>query len=69
VLCYALGSYPVGTGGCFPGDKAALRRESDNSAPCNAEVKNGGDMPPLPTSLHDIVLNYIIKYKGSFTLL
>jgi hypothetical protein len=31
-------SYPMGTGGSFPGDKAA-GREADHSPPTSAEVK------------------------------
>jgi hypothetical protein len=31
-------------------------RESDRSPP-NAEVKNGGAIPPLPTRLHGVLLN------------
>jgi hypothetical protein len=40
-------SSPMGTGGCFPGGKAA-GREADHSPPFSAEVKNGGAIPPLP---------------------
>jgi hypothetical protein len=36
-------SYPMDTGGCFPGRKA------DNSTQYNAEVNNDGAIPPLPT--------------------
>jgi hypothetical protein len=32
------------------------RREGDHSPPCNAEVKNGGTIPPLLTCLHGIML-------------
>jgi hypothetical protein len=44
------GSYPMGAGGSFPGDKA------DHSVACIAEVKNSGAIPPLPTRLHSVVL-------------
>jgi hypothetical protein len=27
------------------------------SPPCSAEAKHGGAIPPLPTHLHDVVLN------------
>jgi hypothetical protein len=33
-------SYPMGTGGSFPGGKARPRRDSDHSPPSSAEVKN-----------------------------
>jgi hypothetical protein len=33
-------SYPVGTGGPFPGDKARPGRDADNSPSSSAEVKN-----------------------------
>jgi hypothetical protein len=32
-------SYPVGTGGSFPGGKARLGRDADHSPPSSAEVK------------------------------
>jgi hypothetical protein len=50
------------TGGSYPGGKAA-----DNSPPYNAEVKNGGAIPPLPheSSLYGASL---IKHKNNFTL-
>jgi hypothetical protein len=35
------------TGGSFPGVKKQ-GREVDHSPPSNAEVKNGGAIPPLP---------------------
>jgi hypothetical protein len=37
-------SYPLGTGGTFPGGKAP---ETDHSPPSSAKVKNGGAVPPL----------------------
>jgi hypothetical protein len=33
-------SYPVGTGGPFPGVKARSGRDADHSSPSSAEVKN-----------------------------
>jgi hypothetical protein len=33
-------SYPVGTGGPFPADKAGRRRQADYLPPSSAEVKN-----------------------------
>jgi hypothetical protein len=33
-------SYPIGTGGSFPGSKARPGRDDDHSAPSSAEVKN-----------------------------
>jgi hypothetical protein len=33
-------SYPVGTGGSFPGGKARPGRDADHSPPSSAEVKN-----------------------------
>jgi hypothetical protein len=35
-------SYKMGTWGSFPA------READQSPPTNTEVKNGGNIPPLP---------------------
>jgi hypothetical protein len=44
-------SYPVGTGGSFPGVKRP-RLEADHSSSFSAEVNNGGAMTSLPhTSL------------------
>jgi hypothetical protein len=34
------GSYPMGTGGSFPGGKARPGRDADHSPPSSAEVKN-----------------------------
>jgi hypothetical protein len=39
-------SYPVGTGGSFPGGKAAVTWSLP--LPSNAEVKTGGGIPPFP---------------------
>jgi hypothetical protein len=33
-------SYPMGTGGSFPGGKARLGRDADHSPPSSAKVKN-----------------------------
>jgi hypothetical protein len=33
-------SYPIGTGGSFPGGKARPGRDADHSLPSGAEVKN-----------------------------
>jgi hypothetical protein len=33
-------SYPIGTGGPFPGSKARLGRDAAHSPPSSAEVKN-----------------------------
>jgi hypothetical protein len=41
-------SYPMGTGAISLGVKLQ-GREADNS-PSNAEVKNGGAIPPLPNT-------------------
>jgi hypothetical protein len=49
-------SHPVGTGGFF----SRVKRqglEADHSPPSNAEVKNGGAVPPVPIRLHGVVLN------------
>jgi hypothetical protein len=35
-----LASYPMGTGGSFPGGKARPGRDADHSPPSSAEVKN-----------------------------
>jgi hypothetical protein len=59
-------SYSMGTGGSFPGVKR-LGREADRSPPSSAKVKNGGAIPPLPTCLHGIVLNELIKHRDNFT--
>jgi hypothetical protein len=42
--------------------------EGNHAAPACAEVKKNGATPPFPIYLRDIVLNYIVKYKDSFTL-
>jgi hypothetical protein len=33
-------SYPMGTGGSFPGGKARPGRDADHSPPSSAEIKN-----------------------------
>jgi hypothetical protein len=45
-LLAQLVSYRMGTGGSFPGGKAA-GREADHSPPSSAEVRYGGAIPPL----------------------
>jgi hypothetical protein len=46
ILCVQTGSgahpasYPMGTGGPFPGGKARPRRDADHSSPSSAEVVN-----------------------------
>jgi hypothetical protein len=42
-------SYPMDTGGSFPGGKAA-GREIHHSRPSSAEVNNDGAVPPLPNT-------------------
>jgi hypothetical protein len=44
---YQLAYYPVGTGGSFPGVKAA-GREADHSLPTSVEFENGGAIPSTP---------------------
>jgi hypothetical protein len=49
-------SYPMGTRGSFPGDKA--EREADHSPPSNAEVKNMWSyISTLPSRLHVVALS------------
>jgi hypothetical protein len=43
-------------------------READHSSSSSADIKNGGTIFPLPIRLHDVVLNYIIKYRDNFTI-
>jgi hypothetical protein len=52
----------MGAGGFFPTIKRQ-GREADHSLASNAEVRNGGAIPPLPICLHDIALDYIIKQR------
>jgi hypothetical protein len=40
-------SYPMGTGGFFPGLKQP-GCEYHHAPPCSADVMNGGAIPPLP---------------------
>jgi hypothetical protein len=45
------GAYPMSTGASlsrFPPGVKRSGREADHSPPSNAEVKNGGAVPPLP---------------------
>jgi hypothetical protein len=53
---------PMGTGGSFPGGKAA----GDHSPPISAEVKNGGAVYlHCPISLHDLALNLCLCCMSS----
>jgi hypothetical protein len=47
--------YRMGTGDCFLWLKR-LGGEADHSPPSSAVIMNGRDTPPLPISLHDVVL-------------
>jgi hypothetical protein len=49
-------SYPRGSWGSCPGVKRPAR-ETDHLPTSNAEVKNGGAVPPFPIYIHGIVLN------------
>jgi len=49
-------SYPMGTGGSYPGVKR-LGCEADHSPPFSAKVKMRGAVSPLPLSLHGIMLS------------
>lgn len=40
-------SYPIGSGGAFPRAKVA-GHNAVHSSPSSDDVKNGGDIPPLP---------------------
>jgi hypothetical protein len=51
-----LTSYPMGTGGTFPGVKWA-GREVDYSPPTSAEVKKIWIYTSTPIRLHGVVLN------------
>jgi hypothetical protein len=42
-------------------------READHSPPSSAEVKNGGAVNPLPIRLHDLVVNYVVITRLTFT--
>jgi hypothetical protein len=57
-------SYPIGTGGSFPGGKAA-RGVKLTTPPSSAEVKNGGVVPPLPYTFSWRGA-YLIKHRDSF---
>jgi hypothetical protein len=41
-------SYPIVTGGSFPGRAKRPRYEADQSPPYTFEIKNGGAITPLP---------------------
>jgi hypothetical protein len=47
-------SYPMGTGRVM-----RARCEAHHSPPSSVEVKNGGAIPPLPVSIHGMVLNQL----------
>jgi hypothetical protein len=58
----ALGpSQSPANGAFYPGVKRP-GREADHSLPSSAEVKNGDAMPPLPTCLHGLVLNFLSSW-------
>jgi hypothetical protein len=46
-------SYPMDTGGSFPGVKRPMR-EAEQSPPSSAEIKSGGALPPV--LLHGVML-------------
>jgi hypothetical protein len=54
----------TGTGAPSPGVKRP-EREADHSPASSADVKNGGAIPPLPTYIHAVGLNFL----GTGTLL
>jgi hypothetical protein len=50
-------SYPMGTGGSFPGGKAP-GREADHSLPSSVEVKNAWNCTSTPSiRLHGVLLS------------
>jgi hypothetical protein len=56
----------MGTRGSFLGVKR-LERESNHSPPPDAEVKNGGAIPPLPST--PLWHGAQLKYRDNFTLI
>jgi hypothetical protein len=59
-------SYPMSTGGSFPGVKRPVR-EAVHSPPTSAEVKNGGATSPLPHTplpflLHVVVPTEVVQW-------
>jgi hypothetical protein len=49
-------SCPLGTGGCFPRNKAP-RHEADHSPQPSAEFKNAQNYVSFPTCLHGMLVN------------
>jgi hypothetical protein len=49
-------SHKILPGALYPEAKR-LGRDADHSLPSNAEVTNGGAIPPLPIRLHGVLLN------------
>jgi hypothetical protein len=47
-------SYPMGTGGPFPGGKAARDVKADHTPPTNAEAKNTWIIHQFPIRLHGV---------------
>jgi hypothetical protein len=61
-------SYPMGTGGSFPGIKRP-GGDTDHSPPSSAEVKNSGTIPPLPhTSSHGLYILYLYLYHSHYII-
>jgi hypothetical protein len=62
-----LGAYSArylnGTRGCIHGGKASKACEADLSLQTNAEVKNGGAVPPFPICLHGVVSAELFEDK------
>jgi hypothetical protein len=48
----------MGTGSFSPELKLP-GRQADHSSPSDAEIKNGGVIPPLPINLHVMLLAYV----------
>jgi hypothetical protein len=49
-------SYPIGSGGYFPGVKLT-GSEANHSPPSCAEVDNVETIPPFPHKIHGVMLN------------
>jgi hypothetical protein len=58
-------SYPIDTGGA-DSPRVEQGHEADYSSPSNAEIKNGGAIPPFPT--HTFMALCLIKHRDNFTL-
>jgi hypothetical protein len=56
-------SYPIGTRGVFPRDKAA-GREADHSPPSSAEVKNAWSYPSTPQYVFTAWC--LVKHRDNF---